>query len=71
MPSYNDDLIYNNATDGEVFLEAPSNSEGEDGAETWRFVPDKGLYKFKKYNGQWYSRRYSPEVYLLRKKFKM
>ena len=62
MPSYNDDLIYNNATDGEVFLEAPSNSEGEDGAETWRFVPDKGLYKFKKYNGQWYSRRYSPEV---------
>ena len=49
MPSYNDDLIYNNATDGEVFLEAPSNSEGEDGAETWRFVPDKGLYKFKKY----------------------
>lgn len=62
MPSYNDDLIYNNATDGEVFLEAPSNTEGEDGAETWRFVPDKGLYKFKKYNGQWYSRRYSPEI---------
>ena len=62
MPSYNDDLIYNNATDGEVFLEAPANTEGEDGAETWRFVPDKGLYKFKKYNGQWYSRRYSPEI---------
>ena len=62
MPSYNDDLIYNNATDGEVYLEAPNNSEGEEGAETWRFISDKGLYHFKKYNGQWMSRRYSPGV---------
>lgn len=59
---YNDDLIYNNATDGEVYLEAPTNDEGQDGAETWRFIADKGLYHFKKYQGQWLSRRYSAGV---------
>jgi len=62
MPNYSDDLLYNNATDGEVFLEAPSIDEGEEGAETWRFIADKGLYHFKKYQGQWLSRRYTAGI---------
>ena len=60
--TYEQDLIYNNQQDGYVYSGAPTSGEGENNAETWRPVPDKGLYHFKKYNGSWYSRLFTTEV---------
>ena len=55
-------------SDGKIFEHEPYESEGDDNAETWRHIPNKGLYHFKKFGGQWYSRLFTPDVKLFQKR---
>ena len=62
MSGYSDDLLYNNQQDGKIYNGQPTPGEGENDAETWRHIPNKGLYHFKKYNGSWFSRLYTDQI---------
>ena len=60
--SFIDDLLYNGQSDGQVYNGQPQPGEGQNNSETWRLIPNKGLYHFKKHNGSWFSRLYTDQV---------
>ena len=58
-----DDIAIKLDSDGVVYKDRPDPFQAAaEFAETWRYIDGKGLYHFKRYEGQWFSRLFTDTV---------